>query len=58
MFFLLSQVWNKGKIPSPHEEWTLRPWDSVLQCSTTEPQILYDKQGHWEAQQAQNLPSF
>ena len=37
-FFVLSQVWDKEKILSPHEESNLRPLDSALQCSTTEPQ--------------------
>ena len=40
-FFTLSQVWVRGKILSPHEESNLRPLDSTLQCSTTEPQRLY-----------------
>ena len=37
MFFILSQAWDKEKILSPHEESNLKPSDSVLQCSTTEP---------------------
>ena len=32
-FFVLSQVWDKEKIQSPHEESNLRPSDSVLRCS-------------------------
>ena len=45
MFFVLSRVWDKEKILSPHEETNLRPSDSTLQYSTTEPQRLYGKQG-------------
>ena len=30
MFFVQSQVWNKEKILSPHEDWNLRPLDSAL----------------------------
>ena len=40
MFFLLSRIWGKEKILSPHEESNLRPSDSAIQCSTTEPQRL------------------
>ena len=43
MFFVMSQVWDKGKILSLHEESNLRPLD--FQCSTTEPQRLYGEQG-------------
>ena len=45
MFFVSSLVWDKEKFLSPHEEFNLRPWDSALQCSTTEPQRLYGEQG-------------
>ena len=45
MFFVLSQVRDKEKILSPHEELNLRPLDSVLRCSTTEPQRLSGEQG-------------
>ena len=45
MFFVLSQAWDKEKIVSPHEESNLRPSDSALWCSTTEPQRLYHEQG-------------
>ena len=38
MFFILSQVWDKEKILSPHEESNLTPSDFMLRCSTTEPQ--------------------
>ena len=40
-FFVLSLAWDKEKILNPHEELNLRPSDSVLQCSTTDPQRLY-----------------
>ena len=40
MFFLLSRIWGKEKILSSHEESNLRPTDSAIQCSTTEPQRL------------------
>ena len=30
---------------SPCEEWNLRPLDSMLRCSTTEPQRLNGEQG-------------
>ena len=39
-FFILSQVWDKEKSLSPHEELNLRPLDSVLRYSTTESQRL------------------
>ena len=39
-FFVLSWVWDKEKILSPHEESNPRPSDSMLQCFTTEPQML------------------
>ena len=45
MFFVLSQAWDKEKILSPHEESNLRPSDSVLQCSTTEPQRVHGERG-------------
>ena len=32
---------GQRKILSPHEELHLRPSDSLLRCSTTEPQRLY-----------------
>ena len=44
MFLVLSQTWDKEKILSSHGESNLRPLDSALQCSTTEPQRLY---GEW-----------
>ena len=40
MFFVISRAWDKEKILSPHEESNLRPSDSALECSTTEPQRL------------------
>ena len=40
MFFLLSRIWGKEKILSPHEESNLGLSDSAIQCSTTEPQRL------------------
>ena len=36
---------TKKKILSPHEELNLRPSDSVLQCSTTEPQRVHGERG-------------
>ena len=39
-FFALSRAWDKEKNLSPHEESSLRPSDSALGCSTTEPQRL------------------
>ena len=45
MFFVLSQAWDKEKIMTSHEELNLRFSNSVLQCSTTKPQRLYDEQG-------------
>ena len=36
---------TKKKILSPHEESNLRPSDSVLQCSTTEPQRVHGERG-------------
>ena len=35
-----SRIWGKEKILSSHEESNLRPSDSAIQCSTTEPQRL------------------
>ena len=40
MFFVLSRAWDKEKILSPHEA-NLRPSDSALRCSTTEPLRLH-----------------
>ena len=45
MFFVLSWVWEKEKNLSTHEELNLRPSDSVLHFSTTEPQRLYGEGG-------------
>ena len=45
MFFVLSRAWDKEKILSPHEESNLRPSDSALRCSTTEPQRLHRERG-------------
>ena len=39
--FVLWWAWDKEKILSPHEELHLRPSDSLLWCSTTEPQRLW-----------------
>ena len=33
MFFVLSRLWDEGKILSPHEELNLRPSDSALRFS-------------------------
>ena len=43
--FVLSRAWDKEKILSPCEEWNLRPLDSTLRCSITEPQRLNSEQG-------------
>ena len=40
-FFVLSRAWDKVKILSSRQESSLRPSDSALQCSTTEPQKVY-----------------
>ena len=45
VFFVLSRAWDKEKILSPHEESNLRPSDSALRCSTTEPQRLHGERG-------------
>ena len=45
MFFILSRAWDKEKILSPYGESYLRPSDSALGCSTTEPQRLYGERG-------------
>ena len=39
-FGLVTSV-GQGKLLSPHEESNLRPSDSALRCSTTEPQRLH-----------------
>ena len=41
-FFVLSRAWDKEKVLSPHKESNLRPSDSALRCSTTEPQRLFE----------------
>ena len=38
VFRLVTSVGERKKILSPHEESSLRPSDSALRCSTTEPQ--------------------
>ena len=45
MFIVSSQVWDKKRILSPHEELNLRPSDSALQCFTTEPERLHSEWG-------------
>ena len=45
MFFVLSQVWVKEENVSSHKESNLRPSESTLCCSITEPQRLYGEQG-------------
>ena len=45
MFFHLVTSVGQRKILSPHEESNLRPSDSALRCSTTEPQRLYGERG-------------
>ena len=44
VFSLITSV-GQRKILSSHEETNLRPSDSILRCSTTEPQRLYGEQG-------------
>ena len=44
MLFVLSLAWDK-KNPSSHKESNLRPSDSALRCSTTEPQRLHCERG-------------
>ena len=39
-FGLVTSV-GQGKLLSPHEESNLRPSDSALRCSTTEPKRLH-----------------
>ena len=41
MFFVLSQVWVKEENVSSHKESNLRPSESTLCCSITEPQRLW-----------------
>ena len=43
--FSLIRSMGQRKIPSSHEESNLRPWDSALQCSTTEPQRFDGEEG-------------
>ena len=45
MFFHLVTSVAQRKLLSPHEESNLRPPDSALRCSTTEPQRLYGERG-------------
>ena len=42
VFHLVMSV-GQRKILSPYEELNLRPLDSTLRCSTTEPQRLYSE---------------
>ena len=44
-FRFVTSVGQRKKILSPHEEPNLRPSDSALRCSTTEPQRLHGKRG-------------
>ena len=46
MFFVSSPAWDKEKILSSHEGSNLRPSDSALRCSITEPQRLYGYKVH------------
>ena len=43
--FPLITTWDKETILSSYEKSNLRPSDSILRCSTTEPQRLYGEQG-------------
>ena len=43
--FVLSQVWVKEENVSSHKESNLRPSESTLCCSITEPHRLYGEQG-------------
>ena len=44
VFRLVTSV-GQIKNSEPHEEMNLRPSDSALRCSTTEPQRLYGERG-------------
>ena len=46
--FVLSRAWDWKKILSPNEESNLRPSDSTLRWSTSEPQTLYVSKAHYE----------
>ena len=48
IFSILSRAWDREKIQSPHEESNLRPSDSALRCSTTEPQRLHGERVCYE----------
>ena len=45
MFSSCRKHGTKVNILYPHEESNLRPSDSALQCSTTEPQRLHGERG-------------
>ena len=45
-FLVYSHVWDKEKILGPHGRLNLKPLDSTLWCSTTEPKRLHAKQDH------------
>ena len=45
VFRLVASVGRTKNYLSPHEESNLRPLDSTLRCSTTEPQRLYSERG-------------
>ena len=45
VFRLVASVGRTKIYLSPHEESNLRPLDSTLRCSTTEPQRLYSERG-------------
>ena len=44
-FFSLVTSVGQRKKKIPHKELNLRPSDSALRCSTTEPQRLYGERG-------------
>ena len=45
MYFALSRACDNDKTLSTQEKSNLRPSDSTLPCSTTEPQRLYGERG-------------
>ena len=47
-FFHVIVSMGQKKILSPHEESNPRPSDSMLLCSTTEPQRLHSEQVYYE----------
>lgn len=48
MFFVLSRARDEEKLQILHEESNIRPSDSTLRWSTSEPQTLYVSKAHYE----------